>query len=203
MAQCWLAVQHLALSAKLYTKKVQVESVHYIQTWFYRSPEVILGHPYNMAIDMWSLGCIMAELYMGCPLFAGENEVEQLACIMELSGTLMLAWALFIQTDSRRQTFFDSKGFPKNITNSWEKKRYPGSKDLLLVLKTCDSSFLDFLRRCLVWEPLLRMTPDQALKHAWIHDARNLKPQPRPQNLRKSSFCFPSKPRKNKVQGHH
>ncbi|EHA99810.1 Dual specificity tyrosine-phosphorylation-regulated kinase 4 [Heterocephalus glaber] len=34
----------------------------YIQSQFYLSPEVILGHPYNMAIDMWSLGCIMAEL---------------------------------------------------------------------------------------------------------------------------------------------
>ncbi|XP_032204954.1 dual specificity tyrosine-phosphorylation-regulated kinase 4 isoform X7 [Mustela erminea] len=56
----------------------------YIQSRFYRSPEVILGHPYNMAIDMWSLGCIMAELYTGYPLFPGENEVEQLACIMEI-----------------------------------------------------------------------------------------------------------------------
>ncbi|CAO2606698.1 Dual specificity tyrosine-phosphorylation-regulated kinase 4, partial [Lemmus lemmus] len=58
----------------------------YIQSRFYRSPEVILGHPYNTAIDMWSLGCIMAELYTGYPLFPGENEVEQLACIMEVRG---------------------------------------------------------------------------------------------------------------------
>jgi len=42
------------------------------------------GIPYNMAIDMWSLGCILAELYTGYPLFPGENEVEQLACIMEV-----------------------------------------------------------------------------------------------------------------------
>lgn len=65
----------LSLSPTVYT---------YIQSRFYRSPEVILGHPYNMAIDMWSLGCIMAELYTGYPLFPGENEVEQLACIMEV-----------------------------------------------------------------------------------------------------------------------
>ena len=37
-----------------------------------------------MAIDMWSFGCILAELYTGYPLFPGENEVEQLACIMEV-----------------------------------------------------------------------------------------------------------------------
>lgn len=66
----------------------------YIQSRFYRSPEVILGHPYSMAIDMWSLGCILAELYTGYPLFPGESEVEQIACIMEVSiseqGTVRL-----------------------------------------------------------------------------------------------------------------
>ena len=71
-------VRFLFLSPAVYT---------YIQSRFYRSPEVILGHPYNMAIDMWSLGCIMAELYTGYPLFPGENEAEQLACIMEVRGT--------------------------------------------------------------------------------------------------------------------
>ncbi|KAJ8002753.1 hypothetical protein DPEC_G00162220, partial [Dallia pectoralis] len=55
----------------------------YIQSRFYRSPEVILGLPYSMAIDMWSLGCILAELYTGFPLFPGESEVEQIACFME------------------------------------------------------------------------------------------------------------------------
>ena len=43
-----------------------------------------LGIPYNMSIDMWSLGCILTNLYTGYPLFPGENEVEQLACIMEV-----------------------------------------------------------------------------------------------------------------------
>ncbi|XP_077615290.1 dual specificity tyrosine-phosphorylation-regulated kinase 4 isoform X6 [Crocuta crocuta] len=175
----------------------------YIQSRFYRSPEVILGHPYNMAIDMWSLGCIMAELYTGYPLFPGENEVEQLACIMEVLG---LPPTHFIQTASRRQTFFDSKGFPKNMTNNRGRKRYPDSKDLTMVLKTYDASFLDFLRRCLVWEPSLRMTPDQALKHAWIHEPRNLKSRSRPQTLRTPrtpSLCFPSEAWKDKVQGHH
>ena len=48
------------------------------------------GIPYNMAIDMWSLGCILAELYTGYPLFPGENEVEQLACIMEVRDIITL-----------------------------------------------------------------------------------------------------------------
>jgi serine/threonine protein kinase len=47
---------------------------------------VILGIPYTTAIDMWSFGCIMAELYTGMPLFPGENEQEQLALFMEVNG---------------------------------------------------------------------------------------------------------------------
>ena len=43
-----------------------------------------IGIPYSLAIDMWSLACIIAELFTGYPLFPGENEVEQLACIMEV-----------------------------------------------------------------------------------------------------------------------
>ena len=45
-----------------------------------------MGIPYTPAIDMWSTGCILYELYTGQPLFAGENEIEQLACIMEVKG---------------------------------------------------------------------------------------------------------------------
>ncbi|XP_032763269.1 dual specificity tyrosine-phosphorylation-regulated kinase 4 [Rattus rattus] len=171
----------------------------YIQSRFYRSPEVILGHPYNMAIDMWSLGCIMAELYTGYPLFPGENEVEQLACIMEVLG---LPPTHLIQTATRRQIFFDSKGLPKNITNNRGEKRYPNSKDLPMMVKTYDSSFLDFLRRCLVWEPSLRMTPDQALKHAWIHEPRKFKPRPRPQIQRKPGVSSSSEISKDKTEEH-
>ncbi|ERE67040.1 dual specificity tyrosine-phosphorylation-regulated kinase 4-like protein [Cricetulus griseus] len=119
-----------------------------------------------------------------------------------LLKVLGLPPAHLVQTASRRQIFFDSKGLPKNITNNRGEKRYPDSKDLTMVLKTYDSSFLDFLRRCLVWEPSLRMTPDQALKHAWIHEPRKLKIRPRPQILRKSSLCT-SEISKDKAEEHH
>lgn len=78
----------------------------YIQSRFYRSPEVILGMNYNMAIDMWSLGCILAELYTGYPIFPGENEQEQLACIMEVLG---LPEKDLIQRSSRRKLFFGKR----------------------------------------------------------------------------------------------
>uniref|UniRef100_A0A8C7R698 dual-specificity kinase n=1 Tax=Oncorhynchus mykiss TaxID=8022 RepID=A0A8C7R698_ONCMY len=148
----------------------------YIQSRFYRSPEVILGHPYSMAIDMWSLGCIMAELYTGFPLFPGESEVEQIACIMEVLG---MPPKDFVQTASRRRLFFDSKGNPRNITNSKGRKRRPNSKDLASVLKTDDPLFLDFLQHCLAWDPTKRMTPDEAMQHEWIQEARLNKPRPK------------------------
>ncbi|XP_072519312.1 dual specificity tyrosine-phosphorylation-regulated kinase 4 isoform X2 [Salminus brasiliensis] len=154
----------------------------YIQSRFYRSPEVILGHPYSMAIDMWSLGCILAELYTGYPLFPGESEVEQIACIMEVLG---MPPNDFVQTASRRRLFFDSKGNPRNITNSKGKKRRPNSKELASVLKTNDPLFLDFIRRCLVWDPTKRMTPDEAMQHEWIHEGRLTRLRPKTRPIRK------------------
>lgn len=58
----------------------------YIQSRFYRAPEIMLGIRYTPAIDMWSLGCILYELFVGFPLFAGEDEKEQMQCIMEVKG---------------------------------------------------------------------------------------------------------------------
>ncbi|XP_072409601.1 dual specificity tyrosine-phosphorylation-regulated kinase 1B isoform X3 [Chiloscyllium punctatum] len=58
----------------------------YIQSRFYRSPEVLLGMPYDLAIDMWSLGCILVEMHTGEPLFSGSNEVDQMNKIVEVVG---------------------------------------------------------------------------------------------------------------------
>jgi serine/threonine protein kinase len=59
----------------------------YIQSRFYRSPEVLVGLPYTSAIDMWSLGCIATELFLGLPLFPGSSEYNQLSRIVEMLGT--------------------------------------------------------------------------------------------------------------------
>ncbi|BFU26643.1 Protein kinase domain/Protein tyrosine kinase, putative [Entamoeba histolytica] len=50
----------------------------YIQSRHYRAPEVILGLPYSTSIDMWSLGCITAEFFLGIPIFPGNSEYNQL-----------------------------------------------------------------------------------------------------------------------------
>ncbi|CAH8846320.1 unnamed protein product [Trichobilharzia szidati] len=58
----------------------------YIQSRFYRAPEILLRLGYDEAIDTWSFGCLIAELINGLPLFPGEDEADQMACIMEVLG---------------------------------------------------------------------------------------------------------------------
>lgn len=113
----------------------------YIQSRFYRSPEVILGIEYGMAIDMWSLGCILAEMYTGVPLFAGENEHEQLACIMEVMGVppravLGVATAAGGELNcTRRKVFFHQDLQPRLQPNSKGKVRRPGQRTLEQAVK--------------------------------------------------------------------
>ncbi|KAF7713737.1 Uncharacterized protein PECH_008174 [Penicillium ucsense] len=137
----------------------------YIQSRFYRSPEVILGMSYGMPIDMWSLGCILAELLTGYPIFPGENEQEQLACIMEVFGP---PEKHLIEKSSRKKLFFDSLGKPRLTVSSKGRRRRPSSKELRQVLKCDDDAFLDFISRCLRWDPARRLTPHDALKHEFI-----------------------------------
>ncbi|KAK5087088.1 serine/threonine protein kinase, CMGC, dual-specificity [Lithohypha guttulata] len=137
----------------------------YIQSRFYRSPEVILGMSYGMPIDVWSLGCILAELYTGYPIFPGENEQEQLACIMEVFGP---PEKHLIEKSTRKKLFFDSMGKPRLTVSSKGKRRRPSSKDLRTVLKCDDENFLDFITRCLRWDPARRMNPQEALHHEFI-----------------------------------
>jgi dual specificity tyrosine-phosphorylation-regulated kinase 2/3/4 len=137
----------------------------YIQSRFYRSPEVILGMTYGLPIDMWSLGCILAELYTGVPIFPGENEQEQLACIMEVFGP---PEKHLIEKSSRKKLFFDSLGKPRLTVSSKGRRRRPSSKSLQQVLKCDDEPFLDFLTRCMRWDPDRRMKPEEAIRHEFV-----------------------------------
>lgn len=61
-------------------------STTYLQSRYYRAPEVILGVSYDEAIDLWSLGCVLAELFLGWPLFPGATEYDQISYISQMLG---------------------------------------------------------------------------------------------------------------------
>ncbi|KAI8616699.1 kinase-like domain-containing protein [Chytriomyces sp. MP71] len=163
-------------SAKYFIKVIDLgsscyenEKVYtYVQSRFYRSPEVILGIPYTVGIDMWSFGCILAELYTGYPLFPGENEQEQLACIMEVLGTPPSA---VLERGTRSKLFFDMTTYaPRIVANSKGRRRRPSSKTLAGLLRTGDAVFVDFLLACLEWSPERRLKPAEALEHEFMRD---------------------------------
>jgi len=156
----------------------------YIQSRFYRSPEVILGMTYGMPIDMWSLGCILAELYTGVPIFPGENEQEQLACIMEVFGP---PEKHLIEKSTRKKLFFDSMGKPRLTVSSKGRRRRPSSKTLQQVLKCDDEPFLDFISRCLRWDPDRRIKPEEAIRHEFITGQKTSVPVPRSAMTREGS----------------
>lgn len=154
----------------------------YIQSRFYRAPEVVLGAKYGMEIDMWSFGCILAELLTGYPLFPGEDESDQLACVIELLG---MPPEKLLTASKRAKNFISSKGYPRYCSvntmpdgstvlyggrsKSGKNRGPPSSKDFVTALKGCDDPlFIDFLKKCLEWEPAQRMKPAQALRHPWL-----------------------------------
>lgn len=87
----------------------------YIQSRYYRSPEVLLGYQYTTAIDMWSFGCIVAELFLGLPLFPGASEFDLLRRMIEILGGQPPDYLL--KEAKSTSKFFKCIGSVQNIEN--------------------------------------------------------------------------------------
>ncbi|CAD8088495.1 unnamed protein product [Paramecium primaurelia] len=134
----------------------------YIQSRYYRAPEVIFGLKYGIEIDMWSFACLVSEIHTGQPIFPGDNEIEQFNLIMEVIGAPTTEFALKCP---RKKHFFDENGQPKKVIKTYRK---PQSVSLQEILKTTDEDFVDFLKRCFTWDAESRLKPQDALNHPWI-----------------------------------
>ena len=149
------------------------ERLHtYIQSRFYRAPEIILGIAYTPAIDVWSLGCILVELFTGHPLWPGESELDQLIHIV---STLGLPPQDVLAVSTRKVLFFDGEVLKTNkLING--KIVNPGERNLNEVVKGADSEFLDFVNKCFEWNPAKRICPKDALAHPWVKGGKAVKP---------------------------
>jgi len=99
----------------------------YIQSRFYRSPEVMLGLPYSVAIDMWSLGCILAEMHTGEPLFSGSDQFDQMQKIVKLLG-MVPNTMLNRSNEDTRSKFFNREASGSGHVYTLRQVRRPRSE---------------------------------------------------------------------------
>jgi dual specificity tyrosine-phosphorylation-regulated kinase 2/3/4 len=111
----------------------------YIQSRYYRAPEVILELGYDCKIDIWSFGCVLAELLTGQPLFPGRDEVDQFLAIAEYLGLP----PPFMINGSPKAAVLINK-ISKMSPNA--KNKAPGTKTLAQIVPENEGIFLDFLR---------------------------------------------------------
>lgn len=130
-----------------------------VVTLWYRAPDVLLGsRMYSTSIDIWSAGCIMAEMYTGRPLFPGTTNEDQLQKIFRLMGTPSeQTWPNISQLPEYKppQVVFP----PQHISQ---------------FLPSIESSGLDLLNRMLQYQPQMRISAKDALNHAYFNDIRYL-----------------------------
>ena len=128
----------------------------YVATRWYRSPELLLsGGIYGPEVDYWAIGCIMGELADGNPMFPGEDEVDQLDCIIKILGNL-----------------------PENLINMYYENQIYNGKELLKVKKpeTLEKRYLgilsptaiDFMKGLLELDPSKRLSGENVFKHKYF-----------------------------------
>lgn len=133
----------------------------YIQSRYYRAPEVMLGYKYNQQIDMWSLGCVMFELLTGSVLFKGSSEKEQVEILV---GALGYPNTRQLEGCKKHSDYFNDDGELISKSPNLE------VKTLTEILQPYDEVFGDFVIKCLTWSAMERMTSSDALKHPFISD---------------------------------
>ncbi len=139
----------------------------YVQSRSYRAPEVILGLPYGQKIDVWSLGCILAELATGKVLFHNSTPPAILARIEGILGPIPHQ---MVSKGRYSPRFFTSDGriFEKNSQTGQVEFLRPKRTSLARRVQEADAGLLDFLSCLLCVDPARRPSAAEALQHPWL-----------------------------------
>ena len=129
----------------------------YIATRWYRPPEVLLEwDTYDKSIDVWSIGCIFAELLDRKPLFPGKESAEQIELILSILGTPKI-----------EDIYKEGRSDSRELIYKYGKIEKVPWKD---VLRNASDDALDLLEKMLKFDPDKRITVDQAMKHKYFDD---------------------------------
>lgn len=132
-------------------------NVSYICSRYYRAPELIFGATnYSTKIDVWSSGCVMAELMLGQPLFPGESGIDQLVEIIKVLGTPTRE-----QIRTMNPNYMEHK-FPQI-------KPHPFSK----VFRRATPEAIDLISRLLEYSPGARLSAIEAMTHSFFDELRD------------------------------
>ncbi|CAN1297179.1 Mitogen-activated protein kinase 15 [Linum perenne] len=150
----------------------------YVATRWYRAPELCgsFSSKYTPAIDIWSIGCIFAELVTGKPLFPGKNVVHQLELITDLLGTPPPESVARIRNEKAR----------KYLTGMSKKQSIPFTK----YFPGKDPQALRLLERMLAFDPKDRPSAEEALADPYFDGLANLENEPSRQPISKLEFEF-------------
>lgn len=123
-----------------------------VLTLWYRAPELMMGlNQYSTGLDMWSVGCIFAELFLKKPIFIGDSDIDQLFQIFRVLGT------------PNESTLPGCKNFP-DFNKEWPQWQSSGLNSHVVSTKM-DSIALDLLSQMLLMDPCKRITAKVALQH--------------------------------------
>ena len=137
----------------------------YVATRWYRAPELMLSFSeYTFSIDMWSVGCIFAEMLARRHLFPGKNYLNQLQLILSVVGTPNEEYIRNVGTE-RVKTYLQSLPVRKPV-------------ELSMLFPDATSPAIDLLRQLLVLEPKKRLSAVQALEHSYLKQYHDPKEEP-------------------------
>ena len=139
---------------------VKTESnIAYICSRFFRPPELVIGAQYyTTQVDVWSIGCVIAELVLSKPLFPGKSATDQFLEIMKVLGTPTSEQMKIMNKKSK-----GNSKLPKINPVPW-KDVFKG--------KTDDELYIDLVSKLLVYEPAKRLKPYEALLHPYFDELK-------------------------------